>query len=494
MKIKLLALFSLVFVFLFACSNPSSSGGGPELSYTGKTLCAGTEGVAYSQDLATATGADGINYLLASGSLPQGLSLSQAGLLSGTPVDITTNAAFSVLASAEGLSATADFTVTIKPVPGTGTPSTDWYDAGDSYIISNPDDLAGLEFLVRTITDFNGKTIKLAANLDMSAYGQAFNGGKGWRPIGNWDEHFKGEFDGNNKAIIGLYFNDDSFTSPGGLFGYIEGGIIKDLGMKDVDITSDSIIGGLAGQIGASKISNCYVTGAVSGGTFYNGGLVGSIFNGEISNCYVTGAVSGKSEVGGLVGHIENGEISNCYATGAVSGIYEVGGLVGSIDNSEISNCYATGAVSCEDADVGGLVGNILGGAISNCYATGAVSGKSDVGGLVGYIRDSNIRFCAALNPGLTRKAESTETSFCRVAGNVVGDSLGANVAFAGMMPPDDIIFDDKFLYGHDGADISKAQITGEIFGYFTAAGGWTTGSGVLPGFGQTVALPGHLR
>ena len=44
------------------------------------------------------------------------------------------------------------------------------------------------------------------------------------------------------------------------------------------------------------------------------------------------------------------------------------------------------------------------------------------------------------------------------------------------------------------GENIDKAQITGDIGGLFTSAGGWTTGSRVLPGFSKTVELPGHLQ
>ena len=92
------------------------------LSYSGKTLPAGKVGTVYSQNLASAKGATGITYAVAGGStLPSGLGLSSAGMLTGTPDDTVTNATFSVTASATGYtSATATFTLTINPATSGG--------------------------------------------------------------------------------------------------------------------------------------------------------------------------------------------------------------------------------------------------------------------------------------------------------------------------------------------------------------------------------------
>ena len=57
-------------------------------------------------------------------------------------------------------------------------------------------------------------------------------------------------------------------------------------------------------------------------GNYYVGGLVGDNY-GAISNCYSTGAVTGgdgSEYLGGLVGYSTN-SISNCYSTGSVSGV-----------------------------------------------------------------------------------------------------------------------------------------------------------------------------
>lgn len=86
--------------------------------YTATALENATVGTAYSASLATATGADGIVYALKSGMTPpSGLTLSSAGVLSGTPTAEAANAKFTVVASAEGAkSAEAEFTLTVTAV------------------------------------------------------------------------------------------------------------------------------------------------------------------------------------------------------------------------------------------------------------------------------------------------------------------------------------------------------------------------------------------
>ena len=91
----------------------------PEIAYTGSTLPDGTVGTAYSTSVATATGAENITYALKAGSsLPKGLTLSEAGSISGTPEAAVEVAKFTVTASAAGAeSADAQFTLTIKEAP-----------------------------------------------------------------------------------------------------------------------------------------------------------------------------------------------------------------------------------------------------------------------------------------------------------------------------------------------------------------------------------------
>ncbi len=222
----------------------------------------------------------------------------------------------------------------------------------------------------------------------------------GFEPIGNGEQAFFGNFNGQGYKITGLYINRDQ--NHIGLFGLV--GVeeeeepedlwkIADVGLEDVDITGNSFVGGLVGYSNGS-IENSYATGDVSGGERV-GGLVGWN-NGSIENSYATGDVSGGEvsyNIGGLVG-VNNDTITNSYATGDVSGINVVGGLVGDHNGGSITNAYATGDVS-GSVWVGGLVGQNST-TITNSYSIGKVTlneegDEGTIGGFVGYNDNSTI-------------------------------------------------------------------------------------------------------
>ena len=277
---------------------------------------------------------------------------------------------------------------------GTGDPC-------DPYQINDPCQLN----TVGQHYEYLDKYFILTANIDMTgySYGRAViapdmsNVNVGFDGIA-----FTGSFDGAGFVISNLTIDDNGASNDYiGLFGELgTGGEIKNLGLENVNVTGGTgsdALGGLVGRNYYGSISNCYVTGSVSGER-YLGGLVGGNSYGNISGCYSTGSISGNGYLGGLSGRIYYGSISNCYATGTVSGREEsqyLGGLVGCDWYGNISNCYATGSVSGGDIseNLGGLIGangtsGFQGGDISNCYATGSVSGGENscyLGGLVGW-------------------------------------------------------------------------------------------------------------
>ena len=90
---------------------------------TTTTLPEGQVGAAYSQPL-TATGTTPIIWTLESGSLPDGLGLSEAGVISGTP---TTDGTFTFTVKASNDTAPdaeKQLSITINPIPVTGTAPT----------------------------------------------------------------------------------------------------------------------------------------------------------------------------------------------------------------------------------------------------------------------------------------------------------------------------------------------------------------------------------
>ncbi|QGY44467.1 T9SS type A sorting domain-containing protein [Maribellus comscasis] len=203
----------------------------------------------------------------------------------------------------------------------------------------------------------------------------------GWEPIST----FTGSFNGNGHTISNLYINRDSSDSIG-LFGRLSGAKIDSLSISNVDITGRGWVGGLAGFVDASEISNCNTSGEINGSNDNVGGLCGKISNSSlVSNCYSTVNTHGGSYTGGLVGYNLQATIRNCYATGDVSGEDNIGGLIGeNYFSSDIYTCYTTGDVSGGD-NIGGLIGENNHSNVYNCYAFGDITGNDAVGGLVGY-------------------------------------------------------------------------------------------------------------
>ena len=111
--------------------------------------------------------------------------------------------------------------------------------------------------------------------------------GKDWTPIGtDYDNSYKGTFDGGGHTITGLTFTtNDEYA---GLFGRLNrAGTVKNVVMEGVQITSNQIYGGsIGGVVGYSwgTIENCSVSGSVSG-TVYVGGVVGAQIDGSITGC-----------------------------------------------------------------------------------------------------------------------------------------------------------------------------------------------------------------
>ena len=198
---------------------------------------------------------------------------------------------------------------------------TSWYNTEDTqFTISNVAQLSGLAQLVNGGNDFKNITVTLKDSMDFMNFE--------WTPIGTSNANFAGIFDGNGYVISN--FKVTGSIQYAGLFGYVGGGTIQNLGVENfrIDVStssssSSSYAGGLVGYNNDGTITNSYATGDVSGSSSdysYAGGLVGCNYYGTITNCYATGDVSSSSSyAGGLVGSNNDGTITNSYATGDVS-------------------------------------------------------------------------------------------------------------------------------------------------------------------------------
>ena len=234
---------------------------------------------------------------------------------------------------------------------------------------------------------------------------------EGFNPVGTYGNYFTGSLNGNGFEITGLYIKrpDKNYV---GLFG-ANRGTINNIGLINVDITGDALVGGLVGWgYSGITISNSHSAGSIKGSSNAVGGLAGTISStGSISNSYSSGNVEGLNNVGGLVGNTERGSsISNSYSTANVGGKEKVGGLVGNnggqITNngltSTIINSHSSGDLSIDAGGkyAGGLVGfNNLHGSISQSYTSSDVNyGLDSIGGFVGENQGTIINSYTFLN------------------------------------------------------------------------------------------------
>jgi filamentous hemagglutinin family protein len=250
--------------------------------------------------------------------------------------------------------------------------------------------------------------------------------------------NFAGVLDGLGHTADGLTIRNSTGGNLG-FFGYLNGATVRNFGVTNVDILTNSSagtnnfrLGGIAGLVGGYNVPVAVVTtldGVWSSGTiaatatttpgntqdvFYAGGLVGSQNGGTMNitrsysdtNVSSQGSKSGKLALGGLVGDIglygDGGpttttsatvkfDISKSYATGAIlqgtyGGYYAAGGLIGVIyssgnsltDSFSYSNEVSSGSF-------GGLVGwNGVSGTYARLYTT-----QSSVGAGYGVYADS---------------------------------------------------------------------------------------------------------
>lgn len=288
------------------------------------------------------------------------------------------------------------YTVSLAAAKGLGYT----IESNGSYTVTSADGLMNIAELVNGgKSDIN---ITLDTDIDLT--------GKDWTPIGtDYDNSYKGTFDGGGHTITGLTFTtNDEYA---GLFGWLNrAGTVKNVVMEGVQITSNQIYGGSIG------------------------GVVGSSW-GTIENCSVSGSISGTVYVGGVVGVQIGGSITGCSSSATVKGMVDVGGVAGQTNSSAtLTACYATGNVIIEmdpkkNIAGGSLVGMNAGSSLLACYATGNVTstgsstGYMHIGGFLGDNYNTTVTACYWKNnheQGIGYKKAGTVTEVTKVDGTGV--------------------------------------------------------------------------
>jgi|GEM_PF-5778838 len=317
---------------------------------------------------------------------------------------------------------------------GTGTEN-------DPYLISTAAQLQSLASAVNSGNSFSGAFFRLANDIALNDISDVESCNENsqktqWTPIGSGiGIGFAGIFDGNSHSIRGLFISsDESFK---GLFGYVDGGTIKNVTVE------------------ASFIS----------GLNYVGSIAGCVACGTISDCVSNAVVKGSEAVGGIVGDVEIIEdektvtISDCTNNGAISGSYSVGGIVGmavsfaSQVSVEFNGLKNNGSVDGYES-VGGIIGGNATGTVHACVNSGAVNGTNYIGGIAGYNGDT-----------LRNSANSGNVNG---SGNYTGGIVGWNAGTASNCINSGSVDGGRFgvtggIAGHNGSGSSDGLITDSV-------------------------------
>ena len=259
--------------------------------------------------------------------------------------------------------------VAVKPLQENGT-----------YLIAQPCHLAWFrDYVNGTIVDEGevagtvhlSASAKLTADIDLKNYCHAAEDGKellSWLPIGNFNNKWKGNMDGQAHTISNLYIK--TVQNYVGLFGYTEDATIQDL------------------IFDYAKVENVNTTGTE---TDYTGILAGSAY--ADSPAHIKGikttnncTVIGQDDTGGIVGRAKI-NLENCENHSSVKGIDNVGGIAGASFERNIKRCTNYGTVENDGSgeNIGGIIGYAYGTSIEDCANYGKITSKQwFTGGIAG--------------------------------------------------------------------------------------------------------------
>ena len=283
------------------------------------------------------------------------------------------------------------------------------------YLIAKPCHLAWFrDYVNGTIVDDGeaagtthpSASAKLTADINLTNYCHAAEDGMellSWIPVGNLDNPWKGNMDGQGHTISNLYIK--TAQSYVGLFGCIEDATIQDLIFDTAKVENVNTIykntfctGILAGFArayvhsypahikGIKTTDNCTVIGQVR-----TGGIVGQT-NINLEICENHSSVKGGMEVGGIAGTSENINIKRCTNYGTVvNDDYYIGGIIGEALFTSIEDCANYGKISSTGWYTGGIAGQtVANSSIQNVFSYGDVTNTNtndNPGIIIGYVR-----------------------------------------------------------------------------------------------------------
>ena len=196
-----------------------------------------------------------------------------------------------------------------------GVTRTEVTPSGNVYIITNGDELAWVAKATAEGNNFSGKTVKLAADINL--------GGHEWMPIGSaisGGVAFQGTFDGDGHTVSFFTIDGDESYGPNylGLIGKaFTSPVIKNVTVTDVEIKNNQKwCGGLLGW-GYTNVENCHAKRIKVGSdhpySYKVGALIGFICEGNYTiknNSAEDSEVLGSLQVGAIMGCVLYGNIT----------------------------------------------------------------------------------------------------------------------------------------------------------------------------------------
>ena len=277
------------------------------------------------------------------------------------------------------------------------------------YLISKPCHLAWFrDYVNGTIVDEGeaagtthpSASAMLTADIDLKNYCHAAEDGKellSWLPIGNDNNRWKGNMDGQGHTISNLYIK--TAQNYVGLFGFTDGATIQDLIFDYAKVenvsttnTNTSYTGILAGRAygdsplhirGIKTTNNCTVIGQED-----TGGIVGYAKI-NLENCENRSSVKGTGSVGGIAGDSFERNIKRCTNYGTVENGRNqyIGGIIGYAYETSIEDCANYGNITSASPVAGGIAGSTMdNSSIQNVFSYGDVTYTNTSGIIIGHV------------------------------------------------------------------------------------------------------------
>lgn len=187
-----------------------------------------------------------------------------------------------------------------------------WYKESSTTFTLTIGNTNQLGSFVKALNDkktFEGQTVELTANLDMSKYQWASS-----------ETLFKGFFKGNGYTISNVKYGGDS--SPWAFIGNVDGGEVNNVIISG-DFKGNGVIGGIVGKL-------------TNGGKITNSGFIGGLNS-------ATPAEGAQAQLGGVVGVNDGGTVDNCFFTGSIAELADntiIGNIAASSTAESITNSY----------------------------------------------------------------------------------------------------------------------------------------------------------